>query len=101
MRARLLLSLGLALTLVIGCRTNESPEGQVTDLKIVAQIKSKLASEVGPSTVTNISVNATNRIVTLAGQVNSSEIKAKSELVAREVPKVDRVINNLQITPRP
>ena len=101
MRARFLLPLGLALTLLIGCRTNESPEGQVIDLEIVTQIKSKLASEVGPTTVTNVSVNSTNRIVTLAGQVNSPDIKAKSEMVAKEVPKVARVINNLQITPQP
>jgi hypothetical protein len=33
--------------LLIGCRTNESPEGQVDDFQITAQVKAKLASGVG------------------------------------------------------
>ena len=49
----------LLCTLVLGCRTNESPEGQVDDLTNHAQVKSKLASDVGISSVTNISVNST------------------------------------------
>jgi len=84
----------------MGCRTNESPEAQVDDLQIVAQVKSKLASEVGPTTVTNISVDSTNGVVTLAGQVDSGEVKAKAETVAKAVPKVVRVINNLQVAAR-
>ena len=84
-----------------GCRTNESPEAQVDDLEITAQVKSKLASDVGASSLTNISVNSTNGVVTLAGQVNSSEIKAKAVAVARAVPKVVRVIDNLQLAPKP
>jgi hypothetical protein len=39
---RLLLLLPL-IALLSGCRTNESPEGQVDDLEITAQFKSKLA----------------------------------------------------------
>jgi osmotically-inducible protein OsmY len=61
MRAAILV---LLCTLVLGCRTNESPEGQVDDLQITAQLKSKLASDVGISSVTNISVNSTNGVVT-------------------------------------
>jgi osmotically-inducible protein OsmY len=80
-----------------GCKTNESPEGQVDDLQIVAQVKSKLAEEVGPSTVTNISVDSTNGVVTLAGQVDSGALRAKAEAVSRGVPKVGRVIDNLQV----
>jgi hypothetical protein len=37
----------LLFTLLLGCRTNESPERQVDDLQIMAQVKSKLASDVG------------------------------------------------------
>jgi osmotically-inducible protein OsmY len=98
---RLLLPLALIGVFLVGCRTNESPEGQVNDLEIVAQVKSKLASEVGPSTVTNVSVNSTNGVVTLAGQVDSGEINRKVEAVAKSVPKVARVINNLQVTATP
>jgi len=87
--------------MMFACRTNESPEGQANDLQITAQVKSKLASDVGLSTVTNISVNSTNGVVTLAGQVNSTEAKAHAETVAATVPKVVRVINNIQVTASP
>jgi osmotically-inducible protein OsmY len=51
--------------------------------------------------VTNISVNSTNSVVTLSGMADSPEIKTKAESVARAVPKVTRVVNNLQVTPKP
>jgi hyperosmotically inducible protein len=89
----------LLFALLLGCRTNESPEGQVDDLQIMAQVKSKLASDVGVSSVTNISVNSTNGVVTLSGQVNSPDVKAKAETVATSVPKVVRVVDTLQVTP--
>lgn len=83
----------------IGCRTNESPEEQVNDAQITAQVKSKLASDVSLSTVPNVSVNSTNGVVTLSGQVNSGADKAKAGQIASTVPKVVRVDNNLQIAP--
>jgi osmotically-inducible protein OsmY len=98
MRGLLLL---LICALLIGCRTNESPEAQVDDLQITAQVKSKLASDVGLSTVPNVSVNSTNRVVTLAGQVDSATVKTKVETVAKSVPKVLRVVNNLQVAVTP
>ena len=82
---------------LIGCRTNETPEAQVKDLQIVTQVKAKLISDIGPSTVANITVDSTNGVVTLAGQVDSSDVKAKAETVAKAIPKVVRVVNNLQI----
>jgi osmotically-inducible protein OsmY len=60
----------LLAALLLGCRTNESSEGQVNDLQITTQVKSKLASDLSVSTVTNISVNSTNGVVTLSGQVD-------------------------------
>jgi osmotically-inducible protein OsmY len=98
MRGLLLL---LIFAFLVGCRTNESPEAQVDDLQITAQVKSKLASDVGLSTVPNVSVNSTNGVVTLAGQVDSATVKAKVETVAKSVPKVVRVVNNLQVAVRP
>jgi hyperosmotically inducible protein len=94
MRLFLLLSL---VALLSGCRTNESPEEQVNDLEITTQIKSKLASDVGLSSVTNVSVNSTNGVVTLSGQVDSEDAKAKAGTLANAVPKVVRVVNNLQV----
>ena len=87
----------LVCALLIGCRTNESPAAQVDDLQITAQIKSKLAADVGLSTVPNVSVNSTNGVVTIAGEVDSAATKAKVEAVAKNVPKVVRVVNNVQI----
>jgi len=87
----------LLLGISISCRTNQSPEAQVDDLRITAQVKSKLASDVGVTSVTNISVNSTNGIVTLSGMVDSPEVKDKAEAAARSVPKVARVVDNLQI----
>jgi len=93
---RLLMAILLA-ALLLGCRTNESPEGQVNDLQITAQVKSKLASELSVTSVTNISVNSTNGIVTLSGQVDSADLKVRAETIVKSVPKVVRVVNNLQV----
>jgi len=98
---RYLLLPALLCAFLVGCRTNESPEGQVNDLQIVAQVKSKLASGIGATTVTNVSVDSTNGVVTLVGQVDSVELKTHAEAVAKGVPKVVRVINNLQVATRP
>src|SRR5262249_40044036 len=78
------------------CRTNESPEAQVDDLQITTQIKARLASDIGASSVTNISVNSTNGVVTMSGQVDSADVKAKAVAIAKSVPKVVRVVDSLQ-----
>jgi hyperosmotically inducible protein len=85
----------------LACRTNESPKAQVDDLQIATQIKAKLASDIGPSSVTDISVNSTNGIVTLSGQVDSADVKEKAVTIARAVPRVVRVVDSLQVTPKP
>lgn len=95
---RLLLLPILLAALLLGCRTNESPEGQVNDLQITAQVKAKLASELTVTSVTNISVNSTNGVVTLSGQVDSADLKVRAQALAKSVPKVVRVVNSLQVT---
>ena len=90
----------LLCALLLGCRTNESPEGQVDDLQITAQVKSKLASDIGISSVTNISVNSTNGVVTLSGQVDSVDVKTKAEAAAKSVSKVVQVVDTLQVIPK-
>jgi osmotically-inducible protein OsmY len=86
----------IAIALLTGCKTNVTPEQQVADAEILAQVKTNLVTEMGVQTVTNISVNVTNGVVTLAGQVDSAERKARAEQIARAVPKVTQVVNNLQ-----
>jgi osmotically-inducible protein OsmY len=98
---RILLLLTILCAFLVSCRTNESPEGQINDLEIVANVKSKLATDIGASTVTNISVNSTNGVVTLAGQVDSAGSKSKAEADAKGVPNVARVVNNLQVVVKP
>ena len=87
----------LPFVFLVGCRTNESPEAQVDDFQITAQIKSKLASDVGLASVTNIAVNSTNGVVTLSGQVDSEDTRSKAEAVAKSVPKVVRVVDSIQV----
>lgn len=83
-----------------GCNTVQSPRAQVDDAQITTEVKSKLASDVNASSLTDISVNTTNGVVTLAGQVGSAEIKQRAQTVTASVPGVARVNNDLQVTPK-
>jgi hyperosmotically inducible periplasmic protein len=79
------------------CRTTEAPERQVQDATITGKIKTKLASDVRVATLTNVDVNTTNGVVTLAGQVRSEDEKRAVEEVTRGVPGVLHISNNLQV----
>jgi osmotically-inducible protein OsmY len=83
------------------CNTTESPNRQVSDVQITTQVKAKLASDVRASSLTNVDVNTTNGVVTLAGQVESPEVKRKAETVTSSLPGVVRVNNNLQVAAAP
>jgi hyperosmotically inducible periplasmic protein len=89
--------LAIALLVAVGCRTNETPESQVKDAEILASVKTKLAEGIGGDTVTNISVNVTNGVVTLSGTVHNNDEKSKAVSIAQAVPKVAQVNDNLQI----
>jgi osmotically-inducible protein OsmY len=93
----------IVLTLVAmsagGCNTSQAPNRQFTDSQITTQVKAKLASDVGASSLTNIDVNTTNGVVTLAGQVDSANLKHSAETVTASVPGVVRVNDNLQVAP--
>ena len=91
----------LLLAIATACRTNETPEQQVKDAEITANVKSKLAGELGASTVTNISVNVTNGVVTLAGTAHDSAEKSKAVATAQAAPGVANVNDNLQIPAAP
>jgi osmotically-inducible protein OsmY len=87
----------LLLLILPACRTNVSPEQQVNDLEITTTVKTKLASDVGLSTLPNISVNSTNGVVTLSGQVDTAGQKARAEDIARSTPHVAKVVDNIQV----
>ena len=88
----------IALLLAAGCRTNETPENQINDAKILADVKAKLVQELGASTMTNISVNSTNGVVTLSGVAHNSGERAKALELAKSVPNVVRVNDSLQVS---
>ena len=62
-------------SLVAGCKTTTSPGRQIDDASIKTAVKAKLAADVKLSTLTNIEVNSTNGVVTLAGQVDNPDQK--------------------------
>jgi hypothetical protein len=95
--AVLVVVLGAALPLA--CRPSQTVERQTKDAAIKAQVKAKLAADVGASTVTAVEVNVTNGVVTLAGPVRSEEERQKAEATARGVEGVASVNNNLQVNP--
>ena len=82
---------------VAGCKTTTSPGRQVDDAAIKTAVKAKMAADVRLSTLTNIEVNSTNGIVTLAGQVRDESDRAQAAAVARSVDGVVRVNNELQV----
>ena len=99
-RYRMLLRIAAVVALVsfVGaCKTTTSPGRQVDDAAIKTAVKGKLAADVKLSTLTNIEVNSTNGVVTLAGQVRDETDRIQAEQVARSVDGVIRVNNELQI----
>ena len=70
---------------------------QIDDAAIKTSVKAKLAADVKLSTLTNIEVNSTNGVVTLAGQVDNPDQKRLAAEVARSVDGVVRVNNELQV----
>src|ERR1700757_3742552 len=88
----------LALVSVIAaCKTTSSPARQVDDASIKTAVKAKLAADVKLSTLTNIEVNSTNGVVTLAGMVRDESDRIDAERVARSVDGGGRVNNALQV----
>lgn len=85
---------------VAGCKTTTSAGTQVDDAAIKTSVKAKLAADVKLSTLTNIEVNSTNGVVTLAGQVDNPDQRRLAAEVARTVDGVVRVNNELQVKNR-
>jgi osmotically-inducible protein OsmY len=89
-------ALALAVSLS-ACRPSQTVERQTRDAAIEATIKTRLASEVGVSTITAVEINVTNGAVTLAGAIGSETDRSRIEEVARSVEGVVSVANNLQV----
>jgi hyperosmotically inducible protein len=82
-------------------RPTESRDAKtaVTDSWITAKTKIALLADERVSG-TDVSVTTTNGIVTLNGNVDTSQAKAAAEQVARDIDGVRQVQNNLQVVPR-
>lgn len=66
---------------------------------IEANQESQLAEGADKQTVTHISVQSANGVVTLTGEVQSNRAKAKAGDIAHSIAKVVRVNNNLAVAP--
>src|SRR5436190_6294801 len=98
LRLSAVVSILAALAIAAACKTTSTPGQQVDDNAIHAQVKAKLTAE-HFSNITNIDVNVTNGVVTLAGEVPNAKVKADAEAEARSVRGVKNVKNNLQVSP--
>ncbi len=97
-RIAFILALSAAGALGVGaCRTTQSAGRQIDDAGIKIAVKAKLAKDVRFSTLTNIEVNSTNGVVTLAGQVRSEQDRVAAGDLARTIDGVVKVNNELQV----
>jgi osmotically-inducible protein OsmY len=92
-----LLILTAALGFSAGCRTTQSPRHQVDDAAITARVKAKLATDLNLATATNIDVNTTNGVVTLAGQVEDDGVRQQAVAITTGIEGVAGINDNLQV----
>ena len=96
--------------LLTGCQSRQPPD----DAVITKDVKARLATFFGPiearqvrqlerganqQTIAYISVSSVNAVVTLTGEVQDKRAKARAGEIARSVPHVVRVNNNLSLAP--
>ena len=97
MNRLVLLALAAALaTSGCGTLTGRPLETWAQDRGLTARVKARLAA-VEPGTLTRIHVDTYESIVYLTGGVTSSEMKRRTETIARGVPGVEQVVNNLHL----
>ncbi len=95
--------------LVGGCQSRP-----IDDAAITRNVKAKLRAAFGPieaqeirqldrganaQTITYIAVTSVNGVVTLTGEVRGKRAQAKAYQIARSVPQVVRVNNNISLAP--
>jgi osmotically-inducible protein OsmY len=104
--------LTLAGLILSGCQ-NQSV-GPVDDTAITKDVKARLAAEFGAierrearqmergadqQVVNYIDVSSSNGMVTLSGEVRGNRAKTKAEQIAKSVPHVSGVVNQLGVAP--
>ncbi|HEX7285992.1 MAG TPA: BON domain-containing protein [Candidatus Angelobacter sp.] len=83
----------VSLAVAAGCNRGTRPDGQ-----IAADVQTKIQ---GDNTVPDkqVTINATNGVVTLSGNVSSDAARNAAANDAAQVEGVKTVVNNLQVTP--
>jgi hypothetical protein len=106
----------VAMIFLAACQTKtaEAPP-PVGDASITAAVQAKLSAQFGPlqrreerqfergatdETISFIDVAVSNGTVTLTGEVGGNKAKAKAEELAKQVPGVVAVANQLAVAPR-
>ncbi len=79
-----------------GTLTGRPLETWAQDRGVTARVKARLAAG-EPGTLTRIHVDTYESIVYLTGGVASAEMKRRAETIARNVPGVEQVVNNLHL----
>jgi hyperosmotically inducible periplasmic protein len=97
-RAGLALTVLAVMVMLSACQsmTGNTLGRNIDDGAITASVKAKLAAE-KISTVTRIDVDTNQGVVALNGTVQSAEMRARAEQLARDVKGVRDVINNLRV----
>src|SRR5205085_9976225 len=87
----------LLATLACGCTQHNTTvlKHKLDNAKITTAVKTKLSTDEGLRTLTDIHVNSSNRVVTLAGELPSSQESLKAERLAASVDGVAKVRNDL------
>jgi hyperosmotically inducible protein len=80
----------------LACSTTQPAKTQAKDDEIYARVKTKM-TESKVSNLTNVSVNVTNGVVTLSGEVQDEQVKMVAENDARSVEGVVAVNDNIQV----
>jgi len=81
-------------------RTAASNAGiKLDQAALLAKVKTKLASDAGLSTLTNVNIAVDGSVVTLSGTVANENQKKAAEMAASQVDGVTQVQNRLTVQP--
>jgi osmotically-inducible protein OsmY len=93
--------LGTALALA-GCSTMTEPLVQlVNDTSMTTEIKTRLATEANPRTLTGIGVHTSDDMVRLTGTVADDAERRQIETIARRIAGDNRVVSDLRVATEP
>jgi osmotically-inducible protein OsmY len=94
--------LGAASIALAGCSTMTEPLVQlVNDSSMTTEIKTRLATEANPRTLTGIGVHTSDDMVRLTGTVADDAERRQIETIARRIAGDNRVVSDLRVATEP